>query len=107
MYLDPPDRSAVIIGLLNGSTYTVIENDEASLSCSVIGGNPLAKPEWYCEHHSNITANSSITNKETVTHHLSWMAKRTNGKRCFCQTGHILSNDSVYVNIDVLCKYST
>lgn len=48
IFLDPPDSPPVIHVFSNGSTYKVTENDKTKLSCSVKGGNPLAKPKWRC-----------------------------------------------------------
>lgn len=105
IFLDPPDGYPVINGFMSGSIYRIIENEKSTLSCSVRGGNPLAKPEWHCERIDNITSNEHITDNGKVTSYLSWIAKRTDGKTCTCQIGHILANVTVYINIDVLCKW--
>lgn len=92
-------------GFSNGSTFKVVEHEKVNLTCSVKGGNPLAKPEWHCERMNNLTSNEIITINQTVTSSLSMTAKRADRTACTCHTGHVLSNVSIYVNIDVLCKH--
>lgn len=97
----PPDQAPMIHDFTNGSIYEVIENTSASISCTVEGGNPLAKPKWVCMNLIN-NISEVVQDNTKVTSNLSWTAKRDEGKTCRCQTDHVLSNDFTFVNVDVL-----
>ena len=81
--------------------YKVIKNTEASLTCTVDGGNPTGTLHWNCSGAET----EYRGHDNTVTKTLVWTA--TEDVTCTCTSTNVAGSTATVIKTEVLCKYIT
>lgn len=84
----------------DGSTYTVVENQQTYLTCTVKGGNPPPNITWNCLENQHITT----TNNSHVVSRITLIVSRDHsGTLCSCISDHsVIGTQRTTVKIEVL-----